>query len=267
MEIHGHRGARGVYPENTIEGFEYAIGLGVRAIELDLVVSADKELIVSHDPWMDATICKHPDGSEISCEEEKNLNLFKLSAKEIQAYKCGRRLDHEFPDQKEVLSYKPTFSELVKKTKSTNIFYNIEIKSEEDWYDHYCPSPIEYATLISQAITIHGLEKQCMIQSFDSMFLNAFHALRPDVRIGYLVENQLNIEGQLKELNFRPDYFNPNFQLLDESVVTSLHQKRILVLAWTVNEDKDIRHVIGLNVDGIISDYPQNVQEILNSIG
>src|SRR5687768_452968 len=99
--IHGHRGCRGLWPENTLRSFEAAVDLGAQAIELDLVVTRDMELLVSHDPFMHHQICAKPDGSAIEAREERDYNIFNMSTAEAQTYVCGTLAHPHFPEQKQ----------------------------------------------------------------------------------------------------------------------------------------------------------------------
>ncbi|HSZ26331.1 MAG TPA: glycerophosphodiester phosphodiesterase family protein, partial [Cytophagaceae bacterium] len=96
----GHRGCRGIYPENTLEGFRRAIDLGINSLELDVVVSKDRQLVVSHEPYMNPEICLKPDGSEITPSEEKQYNLYTMTYEEIKKFDCGLKIHPRFPNQK-----------------------------------------------------------------------------------------------------------------------------------------------------------------------
>src|SRR3989337_2955132 len=99
FDLQGHRGARGLRPENTIPAFVYAIDSGVTTIELDLVITKDNQIIVSHEPWMSASICLQPDGSQISGSEEKSFNIYKMDYAQIQQFDCGSKGNEKFPEQ------------------------------------------------------------------------------------------------------------------------------------------------------------------------
>lgn len=265
MEVHGHRGCRGYYPENTIEGFLFAVEMGCSAIELDVVVTKDKQLLVSHEPWMNYLFCTTPAGEGISKGEEGKYNIFDMTLEEAQMFGCGRRKDEAFPEQLKKKAKKPSLQRVLDVLKPFDVRINIEVKSEESWVGIFQPNVVEYATLLVNLIEENELYKTCMVQSFDRVFLNTFQPLLSKAMdIGLLVEGELNIEQNLKALNFQPTYFNPEYVLLDDEVLTVLHQKGIRVLVWTVNSDKEIQNMINLGVDGIISDYPDNVLRMLN---
>ena len=265
MEIHGHRGCRGYYPENTIEGFLYAIELGATAIELDVVVSKDKQLIVSHEPWMNYLFCETPDGKRIDEKDQMNYNLYKMTVEEIQQYSCGARIDDKYPEQLRKFSVKPTLQKVVDVLKPFPVKINIEVKSEERGYGTYQPQVEEYAQLVVDFIEKNDLYHKCMIQSFDVIFLNEFHKKTPrQLDIGLLVEDVLDVESQLKQLNFKPTHFNPDYKLLTKEVRLQVSELGLKIFVWTVNNNDAIEDVLDLNVDGIISDYPDRVKNVLN---
>ena len=176
IQIHGHRGCRGYYPENTIEGFKLALELGATAIELDIVVSKEKQLIVSHEPYMNHLFCQDKEGNQVSKDKEKEINLYKMTLSEIQQFDCGARTDTKYPEQKKVKTHKPSLEEVVAALPN-HVFLNIEVKSEPQWYGTYQPETREYAGLVANFIEQHHLYSRCLVQSFDSNFLNDFHQL------------------------------------------------------------------------------------------
>ncbi len=259
IQIHGHRGCRGYYPENTIEGFKLALELGATAVELDIVVSKDNELIVSHEPYMNHLFCQDIDGNQVSEEKGKEINLYNLTLSEIQQFNCGARIDNKYPEQIKVKATKPSLEEVVTALPD-HTFLNIEVKSERQWYDTYQPETEEYARLVADFIAKHHLYSRCLVQSFDPQFLNDFYKqVGEKVTIGLLVECVLDPEKQLKLIDFKPTYFNPDYTLLKKEHLEFLKSKGIKTLVWTVNEPKDIALMLAIGVDGIISDYPDRV--------
>lgn len=265
MEIHGHRGCRGYYPENTIEGFLYAIELGATAIELDIVVSKDKQLIVSHEPWMNHLFCETPLGKRISEEEQLQYNLYEITVEEIQQYNCGARIDDKYPDQLRKFSVKPTLQKVVDVLKPFPTKINIEVKSEVGWYGTFQPQVEEYAQLVADFLERNNLYHKCMVQSFDVNFLNAFQEkLNTPLAIGFLVEDTVDVVCQLKQLNFTPTHFNPDYKLLTHEIREQVKKIGIKTFVWTVNDAEAIEEVLAMEVDGIISDYPDRVKIVLN---
>jgi glycerophosphoryl diester phosphodiesterase len=265
-DVHGHRGCRGLLPENSIPGFLRAVELGCDVLELDVVLSADGEVVVSHEPWMSSTICMDPDDELIPLDQERSLNLYRMTIVEIQNYDCGSLAHPRFPDQKQESVFKPTLREVVEAADEHAMMagvvspaYNVEIKSDPEWYGVYQPEPLAYAKRVIQEIDDLGITNRCIVQSFDPAILEAVHAERPDIILAFLVENTDGLKKNLKRLSFKPQIYSPHHGLVDKKMLETLREEDIELVVWTVNEKKDIRRMLTLGVDGIISDYPDRV--------
>lgn len=252
-KIIGHRGCRGLLPENSIQGFLKAIDLGVDAIELDIVMTKDQQLLVAHDPWFEHTISKAPKGTV--------NNFYQLSLSEIQQEPFGTLPHVEFPLQEKIKVIRPTLSEVIKTCLNykPNIppgFFVIEVKSQADWYNVYQAPVEQYARLLDQKISELGVGKFCMVQSFDPNFLNAFHNIRKDIPLGLLVEDSMIPEDNLNKLTFKPAFYNPEDYMVSEYLLHFLHEEGIKCYAWTINDDRRKKELTSMGVDGIITDYP-----------
>ena len=146
--VYGHRGARGIYPENTLEGFLYAAHLGLDGIELDVVISKDNKVVVSHEPWMNPKTCTKPNLSKVSFLRRKNL--FRMNYSDIKQYDCGLRGNPDFPKQQKIAAYKPLLSEVIQQVEDTLgkephpiPIYIIEIKSRWITDNELHPPPEE----------------------------------------------------------------------------------------------------------------------------
>jgi glycerophosphoryl diester phosphodiesterase len=270
IEIHGHRGARGYFPENTITSFLEAIQFGATAIELDVVISKDSQVVVSHEAWMNDIFCTRPDGAEVEKNSREKYNLYKMDYAEIAKYDCGMRGNTDFPLQEPVAEHKPLLSEVVKSIdaftsegKTLPVKYNIEIKTEEGEKDGvFNPDPKTFVNLVYKEITKLNLIKRCNLQSFDVRILHEIRKKDKEIEIAFLVENKDGFESNMKRLGFVPDTYSPEFILVDEDLVKSVREKDMRLIPWTVNETKDIKRMIDLGVDGIISDYPDRVVDL-----
>jgi glycerophosphoryl diester phosphodiesterase len=265
-EVHGHRGCRGLLPENSIDGFKKAVELGCDQLELDVVLSADGQVVVSHEPWMHATICQLPDGRSIAPEQAMELNLFRMTLAEIQRYDCGSLPHPDFPDQDLRRSVKPSLMQVVEAADehallSGNVSpgYNIEIKSDPALYDTHQPRPAAFVAAVIATIDSLGISERCQLQSFDPAILEAVHLQRPDLRVALLVENADDLATNLGRLSFAPQAYSPAFELATPQLLAALRAKDIELVVWTVNEPQDIERMIDLGVDGIISDHPERV--------
>lgn len=270
IDIQGHRGTRGLMPENTIPAFIKALELGVKTLELDLTVSKDQLLIVSHDPFMHHEISLSADGQDITKEQELEHNLYQMTYEEIKKYDVGSKFVDRFPKQHKVKVSKPSLLDLVSAVKEyqTNhntgaIRYNIEIKSQPDGDGIYHPNPQHFSDIVYDFIQEHMDEKLVNIQSFDFRVLQYFKSNYPQIQLAVLIENKLSIDDNLKNLGFTPEIYSCHYPLLDSSKIEYLHSLNLKVIPWTVNETADIKQMIRWGVDGIISDYPNRVIQIV----
>ena len=267
IDWQGHRGCRGLMPENTIPAFLKAIELGVTTLELDLAVSKDQLLVVSHEPFMSSTICSHPDGRFVTKDEARELNIYEMPYAEVQKYDCGLRPHPRFPGQEKIAAYKPKFSDVVD---AVNIFcfernlkppaFNIEIKSHQMAYDIYMPGPEVFVGLVVDQIRKLGIESNSTIQSFDVEVLKELEKVRNrSFTIAFLVENEKGLENNLALLPYIPDIYSPYHKLAKKKVIRKCHELGIKVIPWTVNKQKRMVKLIRKGVDGIITDYPDRI--------
>lgn len=270
-DVHGHRGCRALMPENTVAGFMKAAELGCTWMELDVVITGDGQVLVSHEPWMEHRICRTPQGDSITQEQERSFNIFHMTTAEAQAFDCGSTQHPDFPEQENAPAHKPTLLEVVEAMDDFatengfgSIGFNIEIKSEPELYGTYQPAPKAFVATVMAAITDLNIADRCILQSFDPAILEAIHEADPGMRTSFLVENDDGIAANLKRLSFAPAIYSPAFEQLDVTAVNTLHEQDIEVAAWTVNEEADIRRIIALGVDVIITDHPDRALRILD---
>ncbi len=276
FEIQGHRGCRGLLPENTIEAFYKAIDLGVQTLELDVVISKDKQVVVSHDPFFNPDITTAPDGSYLT-EETKN-NLYHLDYKSIKKYDVGLRGNPNYPQQVKQKAIKPLLSKMLKatekyaKSKGVNpLKYNIEIKSLPEEYNISQPEVGEFSDLVHDAIFSVVPVERVTIQSFDFNVLKYWYTR---INAGEYQEAELvaliepfdnnDIDYNLKKLGFKPAIWSPYFAKLTKEDVAKLHNLGIKVIPWTVNEVVDMEAVKEMGCDGLITDYPDRAIELFN---
>ena len=268
FDIQGHRGARGLAPENSLPAFKKALSLGVNTLELDVVISKDKQVVVSHEPWMNHQICLTPEGKSISAEKEKELNLYQMDYQQIKKYDCGSKAYSDFSDQENQTTYKPKLSEVIDLVQSFNqrqnkvVHLNIEIKSLPEGDDVFHPLPDKFVELVVNVLDTTELSKNNYnLQSFDFRILKAIHQRYPDIQLAALVY-QSDMETSLNKLGFEPDIYSPYFPLVNPELIKNAHQKNIKVIPWTVNSKKDMLNLLELGADGIITDYPDRAMKI-----
>jgi glycerophosphoryl diester phosphodiesterase len=264
--IYGHRGARGLYPENTIQSFLYAAGLVLDGIELDVVISKDDKVVVSHESWMNPKTCTKPDNSKVSFLRRKNL--YRMNYEDIKKYDCGLRGNSGFPEQKKMPAYKPLLAEVIEQVeafvKQNNLplpVYIIEIKSMWITDDELHPTPLEFVRLVLAELLPFHINNRILIQSFDMRPLNILHENNPGFMLGMLVRSPRFIKRRMKSLQFTPDTCGTNYKLTSEKWVKKIHDWGMKSLVWTENEKGDMLNHLKMGVDGIITDYPDKAIE------
>lgn len=263
FDLQGHRGARGIRPENSIPAFLIALDSGVTTIELDLAITKDKQIVVSHEPWMSAAICLQPDGASISDGEEKSLNIYQMDYEQVRKFDCGSKGNEKFPEQVKMKTAKPLLRDVIiaveHHIKSYSLYevdYNIEIKTSPPGDGKFHPSPEVFSDLVYNLIDQYLPLERVVIQSFDFRVLKYWHEKYPDIRLSALVENPRSVDANLKSLGFTPSVYSPYFKLLTKEKVDYLHKLKIRVIPWTVNETADMQKLLEWKVDGFITDYP-----------
>ncbi len=261
--IHGHRGARGLYPENTITAFIEAVKLGVDALEMDVVISKDNQVVVSHEPYMNALFCSTPDGVAINSAYEKQHNLYHMSYEQIKQYDCGMRGNRLFPQQQKLAEHKPLLSEVIKAVDAytqlnhlPSMHYNIEIKSELQDDHLFQPTSVTFVNLVYDELVKLKILPRTILQSFDVRILKVLKEKDSTLTLSYLVENKDSLEINLQRLGFMPNIYAPEFILINEQLVSDLKNKNIKLITWTVNEVDDIKRLINMGVETLITDYP-----------
>ncbi|GAB4008668.1 glycerophosphodiester phosphodiesterase family protein [Spirosoma migulaei] len=263
LDRQGHRGCRGLMPENTIPAMKKALDLGVQTLELDVVISKDKQVVVSHDTYMSADIALKPDGKPVTAEEQKQLNLYQLTYAEIKKFDVGSKPHPQFGQQQKFPAYKPLLANLIDsvntyaKAKGIPLpLFNIEIKSMPTTDGVYHPEPKEFVELVLTVCKAKNLGKQLTIQSFDVRPLQLIHKQSPEIPLSYLTANSKSLADNLATLGFTPHAYSPYYKTVTAEVVKACHQQGMVIIPWTVNSKVDIDSLIQLGVDGIISDYP-----------
>lgn len=271
-EVHGHRGCRAVLPENTVQGFLKAADLGCDWLEMDVVITGDGEVLVSHEPWMEHRICRTHAGDSITGAEERNFNIHRMTVAEVQTFDCGSAPHPDFPEQENRPAVKPTLRQVVEAVDehvlqdgTPSPGYSIEIKSDPALYGTHQPLPEAFAARVLAEIADLGIEQRCVVQSFDPAVLEAVHLLNEELPTSLLVENNDGLDANLQRLSFTPTYYSPNHQLVDKALVDRLAERDIGLLAWTVNDKDDMHRMIDLGVSGIITDDPGRLITLLDA--
>ncbi len=270
----GHRGCRGLMPENTIPAMLHALDLGVTTLEMDVVFTKDSVAILSHEPFFNHEITTVMPGtyvqSNISEKNEKNWNIFKMTFAETKRFDVGVKPHPRFPQQEKIWAQKPSLAAMfdsvkayMQQSKRPFPFFNIETKTSPLTDNVYHPAPAAFVELLMKVIKEKEMEKFVMIQSFDPRTLQYLHQHYPSIPTVLLIEDfdKRTLEVQLKALGFIPTVYSPHYALVNEALVRNCHQQHIKVIPWTVNEKDKITELKKLGVDGIISDYPNLFNE------
>lgn len=253
--IFGHRGCRGIMPENTIESFNKALEYDIDGIEWDIVVNKDHQLVISHEEFMDKNYCLDPNGSEI--KNEKSHSIYKMTQKEIKAYDCGTKDYSKFPEQVHFKAYKPLVQEAFEKIDFKGKTILFEIKSEEKLYEKEQPKPEVYVELILKEVQDFEYKNQIVFMCFDPKILELLHFRAPEYKLVYLHES-LGLSGNkiLKQLTFKPFALGIYSKFITKKTVLKAHEKNVKIFAWTVNKEKEFNRLLETKLDGIITDFP-----------
>ena len=292
FDIQGHRGARGLAPENTIEAFSTALSIGVTTLELDVGMTRDGVLVTHHDEWLNPDITRGPDGAFLS---HRGPAIYSITLEELKRYDVGRlkprtAYAHLLPEQRPRDGARiPTLAEvfeLVRQVRATHIRFNIETKltptSGSD-----APDPELFAKAIAAAVRDAGLTERVSIQSFDWRTLVVLRRVEPGIRRVCLTSERsdqdtiergkpgvspwtagLDIDefcGSVPRLVAAVDcsVWSPAFEDLTSEQVAEADSLGIRVIPWVVNEPDQIERLLGMGVTGIITDYPNRLRNVL----
>lgn len=295
FDVQGHRGARGLMPENSLAGFAKALSLGVSTLELDLGVTRDGVIVVSHNPELAPDITRDSKGQWI---DRKGPALRALSLQQLTAYDVGRirpgtAYAARFSSQSgadHVLI--PTFVEvlrLIKRSGNDKVRLNIETKLAPARPELFLP-PAEFVAAVLTLLAEHGLLQRAVIQSFDWRSLQETQKQAPDVPTSYLTI-QKSWLNNIKSGEAGPSPWTAGFDIddfdsipamikaaggriwsshhreVDAASIREAHQLGLLVKVWTVNKPERMKELIALGVDGIITDYPDRLRAVVGSLG
>ena len=246
--VHGHRGARARLPENTLPAFEYAIGHGVDALEMDMAVTRDGVVVISHDPILHGPVCTLP-GTESAV-------IHQLTLAEVRQWDCGAVQNPRFPTQKTVPGTRiPTLDDVFQLAARGRFDYNIETKSFPD-HPEYTPAPEEFSRMALAKIRQYRLEKRIILQSFDFRTLVAMRGLAPEIRLSALTETDPREFAAIAKEAGHAEIVSPEFHLVTPAKVAAAHAAGLQVVPWTVDTPEDWDKMIEARVDAIISDDP-----------
>ena len=296
VDLQGHRGARGLRPENTLAGFSYALGLGVTTLELDCGVTADGVVVVSHDRVLNPDHTRDADGRFL---DATGPSLHTLTYAQLQQYDVGRLRPGSgyaaaFPDQQAVDGERiPRLADvfaMVRKSGNRGVRFNVETKIDPT-QPGQTAMPEEFAIALIEVIRDEGMASRTTIQSFDWRTLVQVRKLAPEIAVVALTDQQPDedtmevgkpgasiwlggfdvddhggsVPRTVQALGAR--VWSPHAMDLSPALVAEAHALGLMVVPWTVNDPKDMERAIALGIDGLITDYPDRLRTVLAAKG
>lgn len=258
IEVQGHRGARAVLPEESIAAFTRALEVGVDTLELDVSMTKDDRLVVLHDLRINDALCLDADGKRPTSRPA----VRSLTLAEIETFDCGTLKNERFPKQTPVPGARiATLAEVFELGAGKNVGFNVEMKSVPA-HPELTPAPDVFARAILDEASRHHVLDRMTIQSFDHRMLAAVKRIAPRTPISLLVEGTLPDLVALAE-NAQAEVVSPNVDWITAPDVRALHARGVRVIPWTANTPEEWSYLVGIGVDGIISDDPAALVEWL----
>ena len=289
FDLQGHRGARGLLPENTLPSFKKALEIGVDTIECDMAVTKDDVVVIHHDLWLNPDTTRGPDGQWLASRGPaiRDLTFAELQRYDVGRIKPGTKYAAGFPDQQPVDGTRiPKLSDLfdlVKASGNTKVGFDCETKLSP-LEPEATLAPEAFAKRVIAEIRQHGMAKRTMVQSFDWRTLQVIQKEAPEIRTMYLSSPRtLKAEGGKPSpwlAGFTPEahgsvpkavkaaggrIWAPNQTFLTPELLAEARSLGITVIPWTVNDPAMMDKLLAMGVDGIISDYPDRVKERLKA--
>lgn len=272
IDLQAHRGGAGERSESTLPAFEHAMDLGVTTLELDTHITADRQVVINHDNDVNGQICS--DTKPVRDGDPQYPYVGKLikdlTLQQLSTLDCGTKVSPEHPDQQptpgaKMITLDALFAAVAQR-KDTEIRCNIEIKIDPDKLDESVPRQ-EFAQLLDARIRAAGMQQRVTIQSFDWESLTVMHGVDADLPLvalssgygGDLVAAARAIPGVTA--------ISPKFTDLTSEVVSAAHAADLRVIPWTVDSESDMTAVLAMGVDGVITNQPTLLRQLLQRSG
>ncbi|WP_036035167.1 glycerophosphodiester phosphodiesterase [Leptospira mayottensis] len=284
LDLQGHRGARGLRPENTWPAFEEAIRYGMTTLELDTVLTKDKKIVIHHDLDTNPTICQKKDGAPIV-----PISLYDLTFAELKELDCGTKKNPKYPEQISVpgteLITIEEFFVLVANIESKipnrpKLKFNIEVKFPDEDQETFSIEKVkDHVNLLVQVVEKAKVADRTTIQSFYIQALPLVKEKNPKIKTSSLFSltyfqgimmklgfgNGTRQDVLKKTLEVKADIISPYFLYVTKEFVEEAHSHKISVIPWTVNDPEDMRKLMDAGVDGMISDYPDRLAKVIKN--
>jgi glycerophosphoryl diester phosphodiesterase len=286
-----HRGGKSLFPENTIPAMKNALLMNVTTLEMDLAITKDKKVILSHDAFLSPELVTKPDGTYIPKDSGFYYKIYEMPYVKIKTFDVGLKKLDRYPDQKKMKAQKPLFSDVIdaceayaRELKRPLPYYNIETKTRPFSDNIFHPEPREFVDLMMKIIVEKKIQDRVIIQSFDPRTLEIIHKEYPEIKTALLVEkvddkklaqqqayfkniplekfkmypDHLNgVAGDMKFLSFTPTIYSPEHTLVTAQLIKECHALGMKVIPWTVNTRERLKELKDMGIDGVISDDPR----------
>lgn len=286
----GHRGTRGLMPENTIPAMKKGIMVGANTLEMDLQVTQDGKIVLNHDNTLNPFYVTRPDGSDIPQlpdkkridnsnipkAEQKEYMIYDMKYSDIRRYIVGEKYYPDFPEQQRVKTYMPLLTEVIdsieiftKENYHAPVYYMPEIKSNPDYYGISQPYPEQFVRIVMEALRpyIKEIKRRIIFQCADLEPLQILHRDYPDIQLALLPHGRnVSIDEYIGKLGFKPDFYLPRYRAVTPELLNRCHSLGIKVIPWTPDDTAAMRKLVTMGVDGIITNYPDRLTGIMTRI-
>ena len=273
-DVQAHRGGMGLYPEESLAAMINAVNLGVNTLEMDLCITQDKEVVLSHDKFFHHRYATRPDGTPVMAGEER-VYLWNTPYEEVLKWDVGSKANPDWPEKNCQPAVKQRAAEVIdaveaycKEKGLPPMKYNIEIKSDPDYEEGVegrdWPHYKEFTDLCMAMLDARGLGDRLIIQCFDERALNYINEKYPGHILAYLLEGyEKDVDEAMSKLDFTPQWLSPEHDNVDAELMEYAHNHGMKVVTWTVDDKDEMRRLIGLGVEAIISNYPDRLLEVV----
>ncbi|HEX2216175.1 MAG TPA: glycerophosphodiester phosphodiesterase [Xanthobacteraceae bacterium] len=296
FDLQGHRGARGLAPENTLAAFATALSIGVTTLELDVGLSKDGALVVYHDRWLNPDITRGPDGAHLTARGPliRSLTVEELKGYDVGRLKADSRYAQTFAQQRAADGERiPTLAEvfeLVRRSGADRVRFNIETKLSPSAPDDTA-DPETFARALAEAVRASGLAARVSVQSFDWRTLKGMQRIAPELTRVCLTVQSSNFDTVQRDKPGASPFtagldvddfggstpklvhaagcavWSPSFRDLTAERLAEAKALGLKVIPWTVNEPADMERLTAMEVDGIITDYPDRLRKVMADRG
>lgn len=260
FEIYAHRGFRGLHPENTIQAMKKALEYGA-ILELDLAITRDKQVVISHDPVLNRKITVDASGKPLP--ENERYTIYQMEYEQVKSFDVGEKPNPDFPEQERYRAHIPLLNALIdsieayaslKKLDSPYYFMETKLNAKTDGVNH--PEPEEFVDLMMQVVDEKKIRNRIIVQSFDPRTLQILRQKYPEVKVAFLAKNNTLLADNIAWLGFNPDYYSINAAYIDAGLIAQCNAMDIELIVGNCNDYEEIERISGLGVYRFISDFP-----------